>query len=704
MTTGAAPWWPDGCPPRGATYDGAGVTFALWAPMASRVELCLSEADGSERRIPLNEQLFGTWFGHVPGVGPGQRYGYRVHGPWDPQTGHRFNPAKLLVDPYARAITGDVADHSAIFGHSNRRGDGTVRDEQDSAPYVPRSVVVDPTFDWGADTRPQVPWSETVLYEMHVRGFTKQHPDVPPELRGTYAGLAHPGVCEDLVSLGVTSVELLPVHHFVSESILRGRGLSNYWGYNTLGFFAPHAPYAASGTGGEQVAEFKQMVKALHEAGLEVILDVVYNHTCEQGERGPTLSFRGIHNVAYYRLDGTGQHYRDLSGTGNSVNLRNPDVVRLVLDSLRYWVEEMHVDGFRFDLAPVLARGEGDVDMGGPFLAAVGQDPVLSKVKLIAEPWDLGAGGYQVGAFPPPWSEWNDRFRDAVREFWAGSPDGVRDLASRLSGSSDLYRRSGRRPFASVNFVTSHDGFTARDLVSYARKHNEANGENNADGQDDNRSANFGVEGETSDSAVVETRIRQVRNILTTLLLSTGVPMMLAGDERGRTQRGNNNAYCQDNEISWVDWSDQGAWADLRTHVRTLLQIRRDHPVFRRQRFFSGRLDPAGGRRDVGWFGPWGEEMDHPAWHNSAARTLGMFLAGEHTGRSAPGGEPVHDESFMLWLHAGAEPVTVTLPGPPWAMAYSVVLDTSSSLRVRHFAACEEMELPARSAVLLRAE
>ncbi len=702
-TTGEASWRPDGCPPRGATYDGSGVTFALWAPMAERVEVCLFAADGTERRVPLTEQLFGTWHGRIADVGPGQTYGFRVHGPWDPQTGHRFNPAKLLVDPYARAITGELARHSAVFAHAVR-ADDTVRDDQDSAPHVPKSVVVDPSFDWGTDQRPQVPWQDTILYEMHVRGFTMRHPKVPAELRGTYAGLAHPAVLEDLVDLGVTTVELLPVHHFLSEQMLRGRGLVNYWGYNSLGFFAPHAAYSSSGTTGEQVVEFKRLVKALHGAGIEVVLDVVYNHTCEQDERGPTLSFRGIHNVAYYRLEGSGRHYRDLSGTGNTVNLRHPDVVRLVLDSLRYWVEEMHVDGFRFDLAPVLTRTDADVDMAGPFLAAVGQDPVLQGVKLIAEPWDLGSGGYQVGAFPPPWSEWNDRFRDAVREFWSGSSDGVRDLASRLSGSSDLYRRSGRRPFASINYVTSHDGFTARDLVSYERKHNEANGENNRDGQDNNRSTNAGVEGETTDPAVVGRRMRQVRNILTTMVLSAGVPMLVAGDERGRTQRGNNNAYCQDNEISWLDWSDEGPWPQLRETVKALLRIRREHPVFRRAHFFSGQLDPAGRRRDVGWFGPWGEEMDDAAWHDSSTQTLGMFLAGERTRLVAPDGEAVRDESFLLWLHAGAEPVKATLPGPPWAMAYAVLLDTSESIEASHYAACAELVIPPRTVVLLRAE
>jgi isoamylase len=701
-TTGATLWRPDGCPPRGATYDGTGVTFALWAPLAERVEVCLLDPDGQERRVPLTEQTFGTWHTRVAGVGPGQRYGFRVHGPWDPHTGHRFNPAKLLVDPYARAITGDLVDHSAIFGHQVETGDDTVRDDRDSAPYVPTSVVVDPTFDWGDDRPPRVPWSDTVLYELHVRGYTMLHPDVPPELRGTYAGLAQPAVVNQLVDLGVTSIELLPVHHFVSEPLLRGRGLVNYWGYNTLGFFAPHAGYSASGTLGQQVTEFKQMVRAFHDAGLEVILDVVYNHTCEQDERGPTLSFRGIHNVGYYRLEGSGRHYRDLSGTGNTLNLRNPDVVRLVLDSLRYWVEEMHVDGFRFDLAAALARTDDEVDMAGPFLTAIGQDPVLSRVKLIAEPWDLGVDGYQVGAFPPPWSEWNDRFRDTVREFWLGSPDGVRDLASRLSGSSDLYRR--RRPFASINYVTSHDGFTARDLVSYERKHNEANGEDNRDGPHDNRSTNYGVEGETDDSAIVDLRVRQVRNLLATLLLSTGVPMLLAGDERGRTQRGNNNAYCQDNPISWVDWSDQGPWSELRSTVATLLRIRREHPVFRRTHFFTGRLDESGRRRDVGWFGPWGGEMDEAAWHDPNARTLGMFLAGERVARQSEDGHPIHDDSFLLWLHAGAESVKVTLPGPPWALEYSVIFDTSASVPPRRYAAGTELELPGRCVVLLRAD
>ncbi|MBM7790432.1 glycogen debranching protein GlgX [Tenggerimyces flavus] len=694
--------WPDGHPPFGATVDQTGTTFAVWAPMARQVELCLFDGT-EEKRLPLQDRTFGTWHGHVPGIGAGQRYGYRVTGSWDPVTGHRFNAAKLLADPYAKALTGAFVDHDAVYGHRRTTGDDTVRDDHDSAPYVPRSVVVADDFDWGADVRPRVPWGDTVLYELHIRGFTMRHPKVPPELRGTYAGLAHPAVLEELKALGVTTVELLPVHHFVSEPALLQRGMSNYWGYNSLGFFAPHATYAASGSEGQQVREFKAMVRALHEAGLEVVLDVVYNHTGEQNEAGPTLAYRGLHNPAYYRLRDHGRRSLDHTGTGNTLNLRNPHVVRLVTDSLRYWVEEMHVDGFRFDLAPALARATEDVDTAGPFLTVVGQDPVLSKVKLIAEPWDLGPGGYQLGAFPPPWSEWNDRYRDALRDFWRGvSPGGLWDLAYRLSGSSDRFRHNGRRPSASVNFVTAHDGFTLRDLVSYERKHNEANGEDNRDGTDNNRSWNGGVEGETSDPTVNALRQRQARNLLASLLLSAGVPMLTAGDERGRTQHGNNNAYCQDNEISWFDWSSsEPGWAELPEFVKTLLRLRREHPVFRRPRFFSGRLDGDEGRRDVGWFGPWGREMDHEAWHDPHLLTLGMFFAGDRTGRRLPNGEPVQDDSFLLWLHAGPAPIEAVLPSRPWADEYEVVLDTSEELTATHGRAGERLTLPARSVVLL---
>ena len=545
--------WPGRWQPLGATYDGEGTNFALWSSGAEGVDLCLFADDGTEERIRLEDSTFHTWHGYIPGVGPGQRYGFRVYGPWDPKCGARWNPYKLLVDPYARAIDGAYTPHPAIFGHVD--GDDLRRNEQDSAPYVPKSVVAHDDFDWAEVERPRVSWANTVIYEMHVRGFTMRHPGVPDHLRGTYAGLAHPAAIEHLTNLGVTAIELLPTHHFVDEPHLVRRGLRNYWGYNSLGYFAPHAAYGSAGTRGEQVTEFKQMVRALHAAGIEVILDVVYNHTAEGDHLGPTLSFRGIDNTAYYRLRDGGRHYADYTGTGNTLNVQQPQVLRLITDSLRYWVTAMHVDGFRFDLAAALARSMHDVDKLSAFLTVIQQDPVLSRVKLIAEPWDVGEGGYQVGEFPPLWTEWNDRYRDAVRDFWRMRAPGLRELASRLAGSSDLYEDDGRRPYASINFVTAHDGFTLRDLVSYERKHNEANGEENRDGNNDNRSWNCGGEGETTDPAVVSLRVRQAKNMLLTLLTSTGVPMLVAGDEMGRTQRGNNNAYCQDNDISWLDWT-----------------------------------------------------------------------------------------------------------------------------------------------------
>jgi glycogen operon protein len=572
--------------PLGATWDGSGTNFALWSGSAESVDLCLFDDHGVEQRVPLEERTYGVWHGYLPQIAPGQRYGYRVGGPWFPEMGHRFNTAKLLLDPYALAVDGTVHLDDAIFGYPPG-GDTTARDDRDSAPYVPRSVVVDPAFDWSGDTRPDVPWADTVLYELHVRGFTMRHPEVPAHLRGTYAGLAHPAVIEHLVSLGVTTVELLPVHQFFSEAALLRRRMPNYWGYSSAGFFAPHADYAAHGTRGQQVAEFKSMVRALHTAGLEVVLDVVYNHTCEGDELGPTLGFRGVDNACFYRLRGEGKH-TDFTGCGNTLDLTSPDVLRLVMDSLRYWVTEMHVDGFRFDLAPALARARHEVDLDGPFMQAVHQDPVLSQVKLIAEPWDVGDGGYQVGRYPPPWTEWNDRYRDEVRDFWRGS-GGVRQLAYRLSGSSDIYRDGTRPPFSSVNFITAHDGFTLRDLVSYDRKHNEANGEHNRDGTDNNRSWNCGVEGETDDPDVQALRQQQSRNLLATLLLSTGVPMLLRGDEMGRTQQGNNNAYCQDNEISWVDWALDDDRSALLAFTRRVLALRREHPVLRQRHFFDGR-------------------------------------------------------------------------------------------------------------------
>ncbi|MFD5456023.1 glycogen debranching protein GlgX, partial [Streptomyces olivaceus] len=579
-----APVW-SGLPhPLGATYDGQGTNFALFSEVADRVDLVLVDDDGVHSTIPLPEVDGFVWHCYLPGVGPGQRYGYRVHGPWDPAVGHRCNPAKLLLDPYTRAVDGTTDNHASLFERAQGRADAA-----DSAGHTMLGVVTDPFFDWGDDRPPRRRYAESVIYEAHVRGLSRTHPDVPPELRGTYAGLAHPAVVNHLTSLGVTAVELMPVHQFVHDGVLQDRGLSNYWGYNTIGFFAPHNGYAALGTRGQQVTEFKSMVKTLHEAGLEVILDVVYNHTAEGNERGPTLSFRGIDNASYYRLvDGDWQHYYDTTGTGNSLLMRHPYVLQLIMDSLRYWVTEMHVDGFRFDLAATLARQFHEVDRLSAFFDLIQQDPVISRVKLIAEPWDVGEGGYQVGNFPSLWSEWNGKYRDAVRDFWRAEDHTLGEFASRLTGSSDLYQHSRRRPRASVNFVTAHDGFTLRDLVSYNDKHNEANGEDNRDGESHNRSWNCGAEGATKDPAVRELRGRQQRNLLATLLLSQGIPMLSHGDELGRTQRGNNNAYCQDNDISWIDWRLDDEQRSLLDFVRRLIALRADHPVLRRRRYFRG--------------------------------------------------------------------------------------------------------------------
>ncbi|MEV7777409.1 glycogen debranching protein GlgX [Kitasatospora sp. NPDC088351] len=688
----AEPPWPGSWQPLGARFrtdahGRRGTNFALWAAGAEAVELCLFDEDGQESRHPLTEQNFQTWHGFLPGVRPGTRYGFRVHGRWDPWTGARWNPAKLLLDPYARAIDGCYTSHDSVCGAVRNWPEAdvadTVRDNRDSARYVPRSVVVHDDDDWYDDHRPKTPWAETVLYELHVRGFTMRHPGVPPELRGTYAGLAHPAAIEHLTGLGVTAVELLPVHQHASEDHLQARGLVNYWGYNTIGYFAPHAGYSAAGGRGGQVGEFKRMVRALHAAGIEVILDVVYNHTAEGAELGPTLSLRGIDNSGYYRLPPhRARGYADYTGCGNTLDTRRPQVVRLITDSLRYWVTEMGVDGFRFDLAAALARGADGVDMDHPFLAAVSQDPVLSRVKLIAEPWDVGAGGYQVGNFPPLWAEWNDKYRDTVRDFWRGARPDVRELGYRLSGSSDLYQRGGRRPYASVNYITAHDGFTLRDLVSYDRKHNEANGEANRDGTDDNRSWNHGAEGESTDPAVTALRQRQLRNLMATLLLSTGVPMITAGDEFGRTQGGNNNAYCQDNEVSWLDWSllDDPAPRELRELTARLVRLRRAHPVLRRRAFFSGRAPAPGGRPDLAWFTPLGKEMTEADWFAPTA-CLGMLLSGAATAERDPSGRPLQDDSFLLLLNAGPEPLPFTLPGEPWTApqtAYETVLDTTA--------------------------
>jgi isoamylase len=674
--------WPGTPYPLGATWDGAGTNFALFSEVADGVELCLFDGDGdgprAENRVELTEMDGFVWHGYLPDVGPSQRYGYRVHGPYEPAGGHRCNPAKLLLDPYGKAVDGQVRWHEALFGY--RFGDPARINTADSAPYMPTNVVINPFFDWGDDRPPRTPYHGTVIYEAHVRGLTLRHPDIPPDQRGTYAGLAHPAVIEHLTRLGVTAVELMPVHQFVPEHELVDRGLTNYWGYNTIAFLAPHSGYAAASTPGGQIGEFKAMVKALHDAGIEVILDVVYNHTAEGDHRGPTLSFRGIDNAAYYRLaDEDKRFYLDYTGCGNSFNVRNPHALQLIMDSLRYWVLEAHVDGFRFDLAAALARELHDVDRLSAFFDLVQQDPVVSQVKLIAEPWDVGEGGYQVGKFPPLWSEWNGKYRDAVRDFWRGQPSTMPEFASRLSGSSDLYETSGRRPVASINFVTCHDGFTLADLVSYDRKHNEANGEGGVDGSDDNRSWNCGAEGPTEDGVVRDLRSRQQRNFLATLFCSQGVPMLLAGDELGRTQGGNNNAYCQDNEVSWVDWGLAEREAGLLEFARDLAALRHDHPVFRRRRFFRGGSDGGDGLADIAWLTPSGQEMAGRDWNTPDARAMMVFLNGDAITEPGPRGEPVRDDTFLILLSAQLDPVTFTLPGPKFGLSWAITLDTAAA-------------------------
>ena len=640
--------WPGRPYPLGATYDGTGTNFALFSEIGLKVELCLLDDEGRETRVDLPEHTGLTFHGYVPGIGPGQRYGFRVHGPYDPVAGHRCHPEKLLIDPYAKAVEGGVRWNPAVYGYAGTDPDGPA-DESDSAPYVPRSVVINPFFDWGDDRPPRTPWHKTVIYELHVKGFTKLHPQIPEELRGTYAGLSHPVAIEHLKRLGITAVELMPVHQFVHDQFLVDQGLRNYWGYNSLAYLAPHDEYAAFGRRGQQVQEFKNLVKVLHEAGIEVILDVVYNHTCEGNHHGPTLSLRGIDNAAYYRLNPKDfRRYLDYTGTGNTMNMRHPHVLQLIMDSLRYWVQEMRVDGFRFDLASALARELHAVDRLAVFFQIIQQDPVISQVKLIAEPWDVGEGGYQVGNFPPLWSEWNGQYRDSVRDFWRGEEQSLGELAARLTGSSDLYAMHGRRPHASVNFVTAHDGFTLRDLVSYNRKHNEANKEDNRDGEDHNRSWNCGVEGETDDPDVLARRAQQQRNFLATLLLSQGVPMLLSGDELGRTQGGNNNAYCQDNEISWLDWERQDV--ALLELTRRLIALRKAHPIFQRRRFFHGRDIQSG--RDIAWFKPDGNEMNAEDWNVSFARSVGIYLDGGAIQSTDDRGERLVDESFYLIFSA----------------------------------------------------
>ncbi|MFI6944110.1 glycogen debranching protein GlgX [Streptomyces sp. NPDC050418] len=672
--------WPGQAYPLGATYDGAGTNFAVFSEAADRIELCLLQDDGSETAVELREADAFVRHAYLPGIMPGQRYGFRAHGAYDPEHGRRCNSAKLLLDPYAKAVCGQVRWGEAVYGYHFDAPER--RNDLDSAPHMMTSVVVNPYFDWGDDRPPRTEYHRTVIYEAHVKGLTMLHPALPQELRGTYAGLAHPAVIEHLTELGVTALELMPVHQFVNDHRLVDLGLSNYWGYNTIGFFAPHNAYASWGERGQQVLEFKSAVRALHEAGIEVILDVVYNHTAEGNHLGPTLSFRGLDNASYYRLGEDRRSYTDTTGTGNSLLMRSPHVLQLIMDSLRYWVTEMHVDGFRFDLAATLARQFHEVDRLSSFFDLVQQDPVVSQVKLIAEPWDVGEGGYQVGNFPPLWTEWNGKYRDTVRDLWRGEPQTLAEFASRLTGSSDLYQDDGRRPLASINFVTCHDGFTLHDLVAYDEKHNEANGEDNRDGESHNRSWNCGTEGPTDDPDILALRGRQLRNFIATLLLSQGVPMLGHGDEFGRTQRGNNNAYCQDGELAWVHWPGEDAEENVQlAFTRAVARLRRDHPVFRRRRFFHGRPveEPTGAQSeltDIAWFTPGGELMRQRDWDRSHARALSVFLNGNAISEPGPRGERIQDESFLLLFNASPEPLDFVVPlnhGPQW----QVVLDTA---------------------------
>src|SRR4051812_47121486 len=695
--------WPGKPFPLGPTWDGNGTNFAIFSENAERVELCLFDEHDTETRIELTEREAFNWHCYLPGVGPGQRYGYRVHGPYDPASGKRFNPAKLLIDPYAKAIEGGVdwgAANVLPYVPSLDEDADLDHDDEDSAAAIPKCLVIDPTFDWGDDRPPNHPWHEMVIYEAHVKGFTRLSHDVREDLRGTYAGLASEPALEYLKSLGITAVELLPVHHIIDESFLHDRGLTNYWGYSSIGYLAPHALYAATGRSGEQVREFKGMVKALHAAGIEVILDVVYNHTAEGNHLGPMLAFKGVDNESYYRLmPDDRRFYMDFTGTGNSLNPVHPSVLRLIMDSLRYFVIDCHVDGFRFDLASALAREFYDVDRLSAFFDTIHQDPVLSQVKLIAEPWDVGPGGYQVGNFPVLWAEWNGIYRDTMRDFWRTEANAA-DFASRFTGSSDLYQHDGRSPFASINFITAHDGFTLRDLVSYNDKHNEANGENNQDGTDDNRSWNHGAEGPTDDPEVEAVRARQQRNLLLTLLLSQGVPMLLGGDEFGRTQRGNNNAWCQDNELSWFRWDE--ADDDLIEFAKRVIQIRKEHAVFRRQSFLTGRETLGSGLPDVWWFRPDGRRMTQKDWNNANAHTLGVFLNGNEIPSRTPTGEELMDDSFLLLFNAYGAPITFTLPTRRFGLRWQVELATGAGAPERVVAARAAVEVDGRSIVLLR--
>ncbi|MGN6781319.1 MAG: glycogen debranching protein GlgX [Marmoricola sp.] len=701
-----SPVWPGRNWPLGATWRPEATNFAVHAPRACAVWVCLFDDQDREVRYALTEQSLGIWHAEIPDLPVGTRYGFRADGPWLPEQGLRFNPAKLLLDPYGRAMSGTIAsDSPALLGYDPEEPDQP--SPADSAPVTGRSVVVDDAFDWGDDTPLRRRWRDTAIYELHVKGYTQLHDRIPEHLRGTYAGLGHPVVTDYLNDLGITAVELLPVHQFVSEPRLAAQGMVNYWGYNSIGYFAPHAAYSSSGDLGQQVREFKEMVRSFHRAGLEVILDVVYNHTAEGGPLGPTLSFRGLDDRGFYkRVPATAPDfddtYWDVTGCGNTVDATDPNALRLILDSLRYWVTEMHVDGFRFDLLSALTRTGHSVDLRGHLLTTIGQDPILRHVKLIAEPWDASMDGYRVGEFPPPWVEWNDQFRDTMRDFWRGRSDGIRQVATRLAGSSDLYADDGRSPYASINFVTAHDGFTVRDLVSYNRKHNEANGEDNRDGTDDNRSWNCGVEGETDDPAILAIRHRMAANLMTSLVLSAGVPMITAGDERGRTQRGNNNAFCQDDETSWIDWQVDDAWLDLYEITRAALRMRREHPALRQRHWFEGRPAVKGGPKDLAWIHPEGREMTGDDWHDPDLRVIGMFVSGSPLRAPGPRGEIQRDASFLLWLNGSDTDTACVVPRNPWVLGGEVVLSTDRTLPTgTQVHAGDELFVAARSLALL---
>jgi glycogen operon protein len=705
--------WPGNAYPLGATYDGAGTNFSLFSEIADTVELCLITEDGRESRISLDEVDGFVWHAYLPNIIPGQRYGFRVHGPFDPAAGHRCDPSKLLLDPYGKAFDGDFTFGQALFSYDmdavdpdGDSGDAGTPPMVDSLGHTMTSVVINPFFDWGYDRAPLTPYYETVIYEAHVKGMTQTHPGIPEELRGTYAGLAHPAIIDHLKSLNVTAIELMPVHQFLHDSRLLDLGLRNYWGYNTFGFFAPHYQYASARQAANAVAEFKTMVRSFHEAGIEVILDVVYNHTAEGNHLGPTINFRGIDNAAYYRLDDEDlRFYKDFTGTGNSLNARHPHTLQLIMDSLRYWVLDMHVDGFRFDLASTLAREFYDVDRLSAFFDLVQQDPVVSQVKLIAEPWDVGEGGYQVGNFPGLWTEWNGKYRDTVRDYWRGEPATLGEFASRLTGSSDLYEATGRRPSASINFVIAHDGFTLQDLVSYNEKHNEANGEGNRDGESHNRSWNCGVEGPTDDPDISALRYRQMRNIWATLMVSQGTPMIAHGDEIGRTQHGNNNVYCQDSELSWIDWSFVDKNSDLLAFARKATTLRKNHPVFRRRRFFEGEPIRSGDEvHDIAWLTPSGLEMTHEDWGRGFDKCVAVFLNGDAISAPDARGERVVDDSFLLCFNAHHDDMEFVAPHGDYAQQWTAVLDSSDSAGDADLvvAADEKILLPARSVLFLR--